>query len=166
MRHVISVDVENKFGVLARISGLFSSRGYNIDSLSVGETVDPTISRMTIVVRGDDRVLEQVTKQLNRLIDVIKVVDLPGGTYVERELILIKLSVTSATRSQVIEIVNIFRAKIVDISQDSMTVEVTGTGEKIEAMLNILRPFGLKEVARTGKVAMLREMNKNGKNSK
>ena len=96
----------------------------------------------------------------------IKVVDLPGGTYVERELILIKLSVTSATRSQVIEIVNIFRAKIVDISQDSMTVEVTGTGEKIEAMLNILRPLGLKEVARTGKVAMLREMNKNGKNSK
>ena len=166
MRHVISVDVENKFGVLARISGLFSSRGYNIDSLSVGETVDPAISRMTIVVRGDDRVLEQVTKQLNRLIDVIKVVDLPGGTYVERELILIKLSVTSATRSQVLEIVNIFRAKIVDISQDSMTVEVTGTGEKIEAMLNILRPFGLKEVARTGKVAMLREMNKNGKNSR
>ena len=166
MRHVISVDVENKFGVLARISGLFSSRGYNIDSLSVGETVDPAISRMTIVVRGDDRVLEQVTKQLNRLIDVIKVVDLPGGTYVERELILIKLSVTSATRSQVVEIVNIFRAKIVDISQDSMTVEVTGTGEKIEAMLNILRPFGLKEVARTGKVAMPREMNKNGKNSR
>jgi len=157
MKHTISVLVENRFGVLARISGLFSSRAFNIDSLSVGETEDPTVSRMTIVVGGDERVLEQVTKQLNRLIDVIKVSDLTGENFVERELLLIKVAATPSIRSEIMQIVDIFRAKIVDISPTTLTIEATGGEQKIDAIIGMLRPFGIKEIARTGKVAMPRE---------
>ncbi len=156
MRHTISLLVENKFGVLARISGLFSARGYNIDSLSVGTTEDPNVSRMTIVVKGDDRVLEQVEKQLNKLIDVIKVADYKDTPHLERNLALIKVSADKNTRSEMIQICDIFRAKIVDVAVDSIIVEMTGDEEKIEALLRMLRPFGIKEMCRTGIVAMAR----------
>ena len=157
-KHTISALVENHFGVLASVAGLFSSRGFNIDSLSVGETEDPSISRMTIVVNGDDRILEQVMKQLNRLVDVIKVIDLTVQDYVDRELLLIKVSTSKAARSEIMEIVHVFRSRIVDISPSTMTVEATGTEAKINAIIGMLRPFGIKEIARTGKVALLREV--------
>ena len=156
MRHTISVLVENKFGVLARVASLFSAKGYNIDSLSVGETVDPDISRMTIVVTGDDAVLEQIIKQLRRLIDVIKVSDLTQGHYLERELVLIKVNAEPATRSEILNIVNIFRGKIVDVSPRYYVVEITGDRGKVDAILKLLTPFGVKEIARTGKVAISR----------
>ena len=156
-RHTISALVENHFGVLCRISGLFSSRGFNIDSLSVGETEDPTISRMTIVVEGDDRVLEQVVKQLNRLVDVIRVIDLTQGEFVERELALINVKTRIDTRSEIIQIAEIFRAGVVDVSTSSVTIEVTGKEDKIAAMINMLRDYGINEIARTGTVALLRD---------
>ncbi len=154
--HTISVLVENRAGVLARISGLFSARGYNIDSLSVGTTDDPQISRMTIVVRGDEQVLEQVCKQLNKLIDVIKVVDYLETPHIERNLALIKVAADKATRSELIQICDIFRAKIVDVSVESIIIEMTGDNEKIGALAKMLRPFGIKEVCQTGVVAMAR----------
>lgn len=157
MKHTISVLVENKFGVLARISGLFSGRGFNIDSLAVGETQDPTVSRMTIVVQGDDLVLEQVVKQLNKLIEVIKVIDMKGKEKVERELVLIKVGSNAKTRPEIMQIVDIFRAKIVDVAHESMTIELTGDGSKIEGFFDLMKGFGIQEVARTGKVALLRE---------
>jgi acetolactate synthase-1/3 small subunit len=157
-KHTISALVENHFGVLASVAGLFSSRAFNIDSLSVGETEDPSISRMTIVVNGDDRILEQVMKQLNRLVDVIKVIDLTVQDYVDRELLLIKVSTSKAARSEIMEIVHVFRGRIVDISPTTMTMEATGTEAKINAIIGMLRPFGIKEIARTGKVALLREI--------
>ena len=156
-RHTISALVENHFGVLCRIAGLFSSRGFNIDSLSVGETEDPEISRMTIVVKGDDRVLEQVVKQLNRLIDVIKVIDITHGTFIERELALIKVKTDTLTRSEVIQITEVFRANIVDVSTHSMTIEATGKVDKINAMITMLSQYGITEMARTGNVALLRD---------
>ena len=156
-RHTISALVENHFGVLCRIAGLFSSRGFNIDSLSVGETEDPEISRMTIVVKGDDRVLEQVVKQLNRLIDVIKVIDITQGTFIERELALIKVKTDTLTRSEVIQITEVFRANIVDVSTHSMTIEATGKVDKINAMITMLSQYGITEMARTGNVALLRD---------
>jgi acetolactate synthase I/III small subunit len=156
-KHTISALVENHFGVLCRISGLFSSRGFNIDSLSVGETEDPSISRMTIVVRGDDRVLEQVVKQLNRLVDVIRVIDITQGQFVERELALIKVKADPTTRSEIIQIAEIFRAGIVDACTSSITIEATGKEDKIVAMINMLKGFGIKEIARTGTVALLRD---------
>ena len=159
MRHTISVIVENKFGVLARVSGLFSSRSYNIDSLTVGETVDPSVSRMTIVVRGDDRVLDQVTKQLDKLVDVIEVTDLPAGSYVGRELVLLKVACESGTRTEILEIANIFRAITIDIGHKSMTLQITGAEEKVGAFIEMMKPFGVLELARTGKVAMTRELN-------
>ena len=159
MKHTISVIVENKFGVLARVSGLFSSRGYNIDSLTVGETHDPGISRMTIVVRGDDNILEQVLKQLNKLVDVIEVHDLPKGTYVGRELGLLKVKCESGARTEVLEIVNIFRAKVIDIGPRTVAIQITGEGSKIDAFVQLMEPFGIVELARTGMVAMVREMN-------
>lgn len=155
MKHTISVLVENKFGVLARISGLFSSRGFNIDSLTVGATDDPEIARMTIIVKGDDRILEQVTKQLHKLIDVIKVSDLTNEERIERELILIKVS-SEGRRAEIIEIANIFRAKIVDVAPKSVIIEMTGDDEKIKALVELLKPFGIKELVRTGKIAILR----------
>lgn len=154
MRHTISVLVENQFGVLARIAGLFSGRGFNIDSLSVGETTDPSVSRMTIVVRGDDRILEQVVKQLRKLINVIKVVDLTKDESVNRELVLIKVEANNKTRAEILSITDIFRGKIVDVSPESYTIEVTGDENKIKAIINLLTSFGIKEIARTGKVAL------------
>ncbi|MBP2031246.1 acetolactate synthase-1/3 small subunit [Methanohalophilus levihalophilus] len=156
MRHTLAVLVENKFGVLSRVSGLFSRRGYNIDSLAVGITEDPNISRMTIVVRGDDHVLEQVIKQLNKLIDVIRVMDLGAEESVERELALIKVNADKDNRAEIIQIVDIFRARIVDVAARTLTIEVTGTEGKIEAIENLLKPFGIKEMARTGKIALNR----------
>lgn len=159
MKHTISVIVDNKFGVLARVSGLFSSRGYNIDSLAVGETLDPTVSRMTIVVRGDDRVLEQVLKQLDKLVDVIEVRDMPEGSYVGRELAVIKVKCESGTRTEILEIANIFRAKTIDIGHKSMILQITGAEEKVNAFIELIQKFGVLELARTGKVAMQREIN-------
>ena len=159
MKHTISVKVENKFGVLARVSGLFSSRGYNIDSLAVGVTQDPNISCMTIVVKGDDRILEQVIKQLDKLVDVIEVTDLKKDSYVGRELTLIKVKCNSKTRTEILEISNVFRAKTVDIGHKSLILQITGPEEKVEAFIKLMEPFGILEIVRTGKVAMIRELN-------
>ena len=141
-RHVLSVLVENQSGVLSRVSGLFSRRGYNIDSLSVGETEDPKVSRMTIVVSGDDYILEQIKKQLNKLIDVIKIVELDAEKSVFRELAMIKVNTTMETRASIIEIVSIFRANIVDVSNETLTVEMTGDESKIEAFINLMNNYG------------------------
>lgn len=156
MRHTISVLVTNEFGVLSRISGLFSGRGFNIESLSVAETLDPHVSRMTIVTSGDDKVLEQINKQLNKLINVIKVYDFTGEEHIERELALIKVNLTADSRSEILSIVDIFRAKVVDVSPRTYTIEITGDEEKISALTELLRPFGIKEIVRTGRIAMAR----------
>lgn len=156
MKHVISVLVENKVGVLSRITGLFSSRGFNIESLAVGETEDTNISRMTIVVSGDDSILEQVRKQLGKVVDTIKVTDYTGTDYVERNLILIKVSALPGKRNEIIELVDVFRGKIIDVGQKDMIVEISGPEDRLEAVLNLLRPYGIKEVARTGRIAMNR----------
>jgi len=156
MRHTINVLVENEFGVLARIAGLFSGRGFNIESLSVAETLDPTVSAMTIVTQGDDQVLEQITKQLNKLVCVIKVMDLEGKEYVEREMVLVKVAAKAETRAEILRITDIFRGKVVDVSPKSYTIEVTGDEDKIRAFLELLRPMGIKEMARTGRVALVR----------
>jgi acetolactate synthase-1/3 small subunit len=158
MKHTISVTVENRFGVLSRVVGLFSGRGFNIDSLSVGETLDPEISRITIVTRGDDRIIEQVTKQLHKLVDVIKVTDLTDLNFVDREMILIKISAAEKTKAEILRINEIFRGKIVDVSPASYTFEITGDEGKINAFLKLVKPFGVKEIARTGKVAISREL--------
>jgi len=160
MKHTLAVLVENKAGVLFRVASLFSRRGYNIDSLAVGVTEDPETSRMTIVVHGDDHVLEQVTKQLNKLVDVIKVSDIGGDDTVERELALIKVSADVDTRAEIIQIANIFRARIVDVAPKSMTVEVTGDEGKVDAIEKLLRQFGIKEMVRTGKIALVRGSKK------
>ncbi|WP_073089490.1 acetolactate synthase small subunit [Thermosyntropha lipolytica] len=155
-KHILAVTVENKPGVLTRVATLFRRRGYNIESLAVGETENPDISRMTIVVSGDDRVIEQVTKQLYKLIDVIKIVDISEEKAVERELMLIKVKADATVRAEILQIVEIFRARIVDIGRDSLIIEVTGDSEKIEAIEDSLRPFGIIELVRTGKIAMVR----------
>jgi acetolactate synthase-1/3 small subunit len=156
MRHIISVLVENEFGVLARVAGLFSGRGFNIESLSVAETLDPTVSRITLVTRGDDQVLEQMEKQLNKLICVIKVGDFTETEHVERELVLIKVSADERTRGELANIVDIFRAKIIDVSRESYIVEITGAEDKVSALIELLKPLGILEIVRTGKVAMYR----------
>jgi acetolactate synthase I/III small subunit len=156
MRHAISVLVENKAGVLARIANLFSARGYNIDSLAVGETEDSSISRMTIIVRGDERILEQIEKQLNKLVDVIRVSDFIETEHLERDLILVKVTADKNTRSEILQIVDIFRAKIVDVGSNSLIIEMTGNEDKIKAFVEIIKPFGIKEMVRTGIVAMAR----------
>jgi acetolactate synthase-1/3 small subunit len=156
MKHTISVQVENKFGVLARISGLFSARGYNIDSLAVGKTEDPDISRMTIVVCGDEAVLEQVTKQLNKLPEVIKVKDFLSCDIIKRDLILAKVTADKKVRPEIIEIASIFRAKIVDVAKESVTIEVTGDENKVVAFMDLMRPYNIKEVVRTGVIAIER----------
>ena len=166
MKHTISVLVENHFGVLAHVAGLFSARGFNIDSLAVGETEDPSVSRMTIVAHGDDRVIEQITKQLNKLIDVIKVQDLTGEENIARELVMVKVQDTATSRSDILQVINTFRAKVVDVSPQSLTVEVTGNEEKVDAMLELLRPFGIKEVVRTGTIALARKSELNLKKEK
>jgi len=162
MRHTISVLVENKFGVLSRVSGLFSGRGFNIESLSVGETIDPQVSLMTIVTSGDDQIIEQITKQLNKLIDVIKVVDLMGIEHVEREMVLIKVAPKKEDRVEVLKLAEIFRGRIVDSGPTTYTIEVTGDEGKINAFIDIIKPFGIKEFVRTGKVAITREKAKKG----
>ena len=159
MKHTISVLVENKAGVLARVSGLFARRGFNIESLAVGTTEDESVSRMTIVASGDDNVLEQITKQLYKLIDVIKVFDIPKDVAVERELMLIKVSCNEHTRPEIIEIVDIFRGRIVDVSEGAVTIEMTGEESKIEGIVKLLKKFGIKELIRTGKIALQRGSN-------
>lgn len=154
MKHTISVLVENEFGVLARVSSLFSGRGFNIDSLSVAPTNDETISRITLETRGDDQILEQINKQLNKLIDVIKVIDFTDGSGIERELALIKVTAEDETRAEVLRIVDIFRSKIIDVTPRSYTIEATGPPNKINAIIELLRPLGLKELVRTGPVAI------------
>ncbi len=156
MTHIISVSVFNRPGVLTRVAGLFSRRNFNIDSLNVGETENPDISRMTIAVNGDEKTLEQVTKQLNKLIDVIKITEIDKENIVERDLALIRVSCSTSERSEIIQIADTFRAKIVDVASDSLLVEVTGTEDKIEAMIEIYRDFGIKEIVRTGIVALSR----------
>lgn len=157
MRHTISVLVENKFGVLSRISGLFSGRGYNIESLSVGETIDPQISTMTIVTTGDDQIIEQITKQLNKLIDVIKVTDMKELEHVEREMVLVKVTPRQEDKAEVLNMTEIFRGRVVDSSQKTYTIEITGDEKKIEAFIELMKPMGIKEFVRTGKVAISRE---------
>lgn len=155
-KHVICALVENHFGVLARIAGMFSARGFNIVSLCVGETQDPSISRMTVVVHGDDRQLAQIIQQLNKLVDVIKVWDLTRESFVERELVLIKVAAPSKKRAEVVELASIFRAKVVDVGASSMILECTGAEGKVAAFIDMMRPYGIEELARTGEIAIAR----------
>jgi acetolactate synthase I/III small subunit len=156
MRHTISVLVENEFGVLSRVAGLFSGRGFNIESLSVAETADPSISRMTIVTVGNDQIIEQILKQLNKLIPVIKVVDFSGTDTVDREMVMVKVNAENETRTEVLRLVDIFRGKIVDVAPRSYTIEMTGDEGKVDAFLALLRPVGIKDIVRTGKIAIAR----------
>jgi len=157
MRHTISVLVENKFGVLTRVTGLFSGRGYNIDTLNVAPTHDATASRMTIVTRGDDATVEQIVKQLKKLPDVMKVQDFREGEYVDRELLLVKVEVDSKSRAEVMQITDILRAKIVDVQPKTLTIEITGNESKVEKFVELMNTFGIVELTRTGKVAMPRK---------
>lgn len=154
--HLIACLVENHPGVLSRISGMFSSRGYNIESLAVGVTSDPTVSRITIVARGDDAVVDQIIKQLNRLVDVINVLEIGGHNHVQRELMLVKVKADGRTRSEVMQICDIFRSRIIDVSSDYLIIETSGTTEKNEALLEMFRPFGIVEINRTGRIALHR----------
>jgi acetolactate synthase-1/3 small subunit len=156
MKHTLSVLVENKPGVLTRVAGLFARRGFNIDSLVVAETENPAVSRMTITVEEQDRPIEQVSKQLHKLINVLKITDLDPAGSVERELLLIKVKANAQTRSEIMQIVEIFRAKIVDVSPEVLIIETTGTREKVSAFLELMRPFGVIELMRTGRIAMSR----------
>jgi acetolactate synthase I/III small subunit len=155
-QHVVSTLVENRAGTLSRVSGLFSRRGFNIDSLTVGETDNPSISRMTIAVTGEERILEQIIKQLEKLVDVIAVKELDGSSCLRREIMLVKIGVDEKNRPAVLEIAGIFRARVVDVSQQTITVEATGNMEKLNGLLILLRPFGILELARTGLVALER----------
>ena len=156
MRHTLSILVENKFGVLTRVAGMFSGRGFNIDTLNVGPTLDPEISRMTIVVRGDDKVLDQVTKQLDKLVNVISVEDFVDTEYVDRELVLIRVKADSKCRADIMQICDIFRAKIIDVQPKRLAIEITGSESKIEKFLALMEPFGITELTRTGKIALSR----------
>ena len=155
-RHIFSVLVENQFGVLARVAGLFSGRGFNIDSLSVAETEDPNTSQMTIVTHGDEAIIEQIEKQLNRLIEVIRIKDMTKENHVEREMILVKVAVDTSKRGEVLQIVDIFRARTIDVASESLTIEITGDENKLDAVIDMLRPYGIRELVRTGKVAIMR----------
>jgi acetolactate synthase I/III small subunit len=156
-KHTISILVENRFGAFNRIAGLFAAKGYNLESIAVGPTDDDSLSRMTVVVKADDEIVEQITKQLNKLIDTLKVVDLTYESFVERELVLIKVCSTPETRSEIMQIAEIFRGKIVDISPKTVTIEATGSEQKVDAIIKMLKPFVIKEIARTGRVALKRE---------
>jgi acetolactate synthase I/III small subunit len=160
MKHTFSVLLQNKPGVLSRVTGLFSGRGYNIESLCVAETLDPKVSCLTVVSRGEATIIEQINKQLNKLIDVIKVLEINDKDYVEREMVLIKVKAEASTRAEVLRIVDIFRGKVVDVSAKSYAIELTGSASKIQAVLDILRPIGIKDIVRTGTIAMARA-NKN-----
>lgn len=155
-KHTLAVLVHNRSGVLARIAGLYNRRGFNIESVAVGRTEDPKVSRMTLVAEADEDTLEQITKQLNKLIDVIKVSDITNEDKVDRELALIKVNATTATRSEIVHIVSIFRAQIIDVSPKTVTIEITGTEDKIDAMQELLAPYGIREIVRTGKISMVR----------
>ena len=157
MKHTLSVLVENCPGALSRITGLFSGRGFNIESLCVAPTLDPTLSYLTLVTRGDDFIIEQIIKQLNRLVDVYKVVDVSEGEFVEREMALVKVKAEDETRAEVLRMCDIFRCKVVDVSPKTYTVEVTGPESKLKAVIELLRPLGIKEISRTGTIAMIRE---------
>ncbi len=156
MKHIISTLVQNEAGVLAHISGLFAGRGFNIDSLAVGETEDPAVSRMTIVAEGDEQILEQIVKQLRKVITVIKVQDFSGRDYVERDLMLVKINAPAARRAEIVQLAQLFRARVVDVGANELMVELSGPEGKIEAFLALVRPYGIKETCRTGRVAMLR----------
>lgn len=158
-KYILSVLVENHAGVLSKVTGLFSRRGFNIDSLAVGVTQDETVSRITIEVSGDDATVEQVSKQLNKLVDVIKIKTLKGNEAVKRGLVLVKIKTSAKTRSEVVQIADIFRANIVDVSQTTVTAEITGSDSKVDAFLEILEPFGIEEIARTGMIALERGAN-------
>ncbi|VAX18842.1 Acetolactate synthase small subunit [hydrothermal vent metagenome] len=156
MRHTISVLVENKFGVLSRVAGLFSGRGFNIESLSVAPTMDTSTSRMTIITRGDDAIVEQITKQLNKLIDVIKVSDFKNEEYVDREIVLVKVNAEPNNRAEILRMTEIFRGKVVDVSPKTYTMEVTGSEGKVNAFIEMIKHLGIIEIARSGKVAISR----------
>lgn len=156
MKHTISVLLQNKPGVLSRVTGLFSGRGFNIESLSVNQTLEPEVSCLTLVTEGDDKIVEQITKQLHKLIDVIKVTDMAEHEYVEREMVLIRVKAEAHTRAEVLRIIDIFRGKVVDVGPKSYVVEVTGSMSKIHAVIDILRPIGVQEIVRTGNIAIIR----------
>ena len=156
MRHTLSVLVENKFGVLARVAGMFSGRGYNIDSLNVAPTHDPEVSRITVLVRGDDDTVDQITKQLRKLINVVDVTDFTAGQAVERELVLVKVKADGRTRSDILQICEIFRAKIINVAKEDVIIEITGDDGKTTAFLELVAPFGILDLARTGKLALSR----------
>ncbi|ASQ90814.1 acetolactate synthase small subunit [Prosthecochloris sp. GSB1] len=156
MKHTISVLVENKFGTLNRVAAMFSARGFNLESISIGETEDKEISRMTIVTRGDDMIISQILKQLNRLIDTIKVNDLTHKPHIARELLLMTLKLDKSQQREIFELINVFKGKVVDIKQKSITIEVIGSPDKINTAIDLFRPFGIKEIARSGTVALNR----------
>lgn len=157
MRHTISVLVENKFGVLTRVAGLFSGRGYNIDSLNVAPTQDNETSRMTIVTRGDDATVEQIVKQLNKLVNVLEVRDYRNEDFIDRELVLVRVKVDPRSRAEVMQITDIFRAKIVDVQAQNLTIEITGNESKVEKFIELMHPYGVLDLTRTGKVALARK---------
>ena len=157
MRHTISVLVENKFGVLTRVAGLFSGRGFNIDTLNVAPTQDPTMSRMTIVTRGNDATVDQIVKQLEKLVETVKVQDFREGEFVDRELVMIKVGVDSKTRAEGMQSTDIFRAKIIDVQPKTLTIEITGDESKVEKFIELMKAFGILELTRTGKVALPRK---------
>lgn len=162
MRHVLSALVQNRPGVLAHISGMLASRGFNIDSLAVGETEDPHLSRMTFVVHGDDMELEQVRKQLDKVVTVVAVMDISSADFVERDLMLIKVGATSQQRNEIVLLVEMFRGRVVDLSADNLMIEISGREQKIEAFIELMRPYGIVELARTGRIAMVRGMRGKG----
>ncbi len=161
MRHTLSILVENRFGVLTRVAAMFSGRGFNIDTLNVAPTLDPSLSRMTIVVRGDDKILDQVTKQTEKLVDVIKVDDFHDDEFVDRELVLLRVNVTAETRPEILRICDIFRAKIVDVQLDKLVIEITGSEGKVTKFINLMQHYGIAEITRTGKVALSRSTDAN-----
>ncbi len=156
MKHIISVLVENKFGTLNRVAAMFSARGFNLESISIGETEDNEISRMTIVTRGDDSIVSQILKQLNRLIDTLKVVDVTNKPHISREVLLMTLNRAKQSQQEIFNLIDVFKAKVVDIKQKSITIEVVGSPDKINTTIEIFRPLGIKEIARSGTVAMTR----------
>jgi len=156
MRHVLSALVQNQPGVLAHVSGMLASRGFNIDSLAVGETEDPHLSRMTFVVKGDDRVLEQVRKQLEKIVTVVRVIDISREDYVERDLMLLTVDAPPGRRAELLQLVGVFRGRVVDVAQEHLMVEISGQEKKIEAFIELMRPFGIRELARTGRIALVR----------
>lgn len=164
MRHILSIHVENETGVLSRVAGLFSGRGFNIESLTVAETLEPDTSRMTVVTRGNDQIIEQITKQLHKLVNTIKVIDLTGEDFIEREMALVKVAANDSTaRAEILRLVEIFRAKVIDVTPKSFTLEITGNESKVSAFIEMMKPMGVKDFVKTGKVALQRGIKGKGK---